>query len=148
MYLLLLLSLLQSTPSGPATWMFSSEPSAGGVVNVQLQATLEEGWHLYAISLPSDQGPIATSFTFKNSSDWVASGEMIEPVPVEEYDMNFAMDVRHHSGSPVFVLPIKRATDKTFTVEGELEYMVCNNKTCLPPKVVPFSIVIPAISVK
>lgn len=147
MYLLLLLSLFQSTPSDPAKWMFSSE-NADGVVNVQLQATLEEGWHLYAISLPSDQGPIATSFTFKNSSDWVASGEMIEPVPVEEYDMNFAMDVRHHSGSPVFVLPIKRATDKTFTVEGELEYMVCNNKTCLPPKVVPFSIVIPAISVK
>ena len=148
MYLLLLLSLLQSTPSDPAKWMFSSEQSTDGVVNVQLQATLEEGWHLYAISLPSDQGPIATSFTFKNSSEWVAAGELIEPVPVEEYDMNFAMDVRHHSGSPVFILPIKRATDKTFNVEGELEFMVCNNKTCLPPKVVPFSIVIPATSVK
>lgn len=148
MYLLLLLSLLQSTPSDPAKWMFSSEQSTDGVVNVQLQATLEEGWHLYAISLPSDQGPIATSFTFKNSSEWVAAGELVEPVPVEEYDMNFAMDVRHHSGSPVFILPIKRATDKTFNVEGELEFMVCNNKTCLPPKVVPFSIVIPATSVK
>ncbi len=148
MYLLFLLTLLQSTPSDPAKWMFSAEPSADGIVNVQLQATLEEGWHLYSISLPSDQGPIATSFTFKQTNDWVASGELIEPEPVEEYDINFAMDVRHHSGSPVFVLPIKRATNDAFNVEGELEYMVCNDKTCLPPKVVPFSIVVPASSAK
>lgn len=148
MYLLFLLTLLQSGPSDPVKWMFSAGPADEGVVNVQLQATLEEGWHLYAISLPSDQGPIPTSFTFKQTNDWVASGELSEPKAVEEYDINFAMDVRHHSGSPVFVLPIERATNEAFNVEGELEYMVCNDKTCLPPKVVPFSIVVPASSVK
>lgn len=148
MYLLILLGFLQSSTSDPAKWTFNAVPLDDGSVNIHLEAALEQGWHLYATTLPSDQGPIPTSFNFNKTTEWVAKGDLVEPEPKEEYDINFAMEVRHHSGNPVFMLPIDRKTNETFKVEGELEYMVCNDKTCLPPKVVPFSIVVPAVKQK
>lgn len=140
----LLLGLALSVPTHPATWSFRAVPSAGDRVDVVLTAQLEKGWHLYATELPSDQGPIATSFRFTPSEAYTVEGKLIEPAPVEEYDPNFAMVVRHHSGTPAFTLPIVRRTAAAFTVEGELEFMVCNDKTCLPPEVVKFQIPVPA----
>ncbi len=113
-------------------------------MDVMLTAQLEEGWHLYATELSSDQGPIPTSFRFMPSDAFEVAGVLMEPEAKEEYDPNFAMTVRHHSGRPVFSLPIMRKSKEAFTVEGELEFMVCNDKTCLPPEVVRFSIPITA----
>jgi DsbC/DsbD-like thiol-disulfide interchange protein len=143
MQLLLSLTLLLSMPKHPATWSFAAVATEGDKVEVTLTAQLEEGWHLYATELPSDQGPIATSFRFSPSEAFTA-GKLVEPAPKEEFDPNFAMVVRHHSGAPVFKLPIVRRTADAFTVEGELEFMVCNDKTCLPPEVVKFQIPVPA----
>lgn len=143
MQLLLSAGLLFSMPKHPATWSFAAVVTEGDRVEVILTAQLEEGWHLYATELPSDQGPIATSFTFTPSEAFTA-GTLVEPAAKEEYDPNFAMVVRHHSGAPVFKLPIVRRTADAFTVEGELEFMVCNDKTCLPPEVVPFKIAVGA----
>ena len=80
----------------------------------------------------------------KRPTSFSIVGELKEPDPVEEYDPNFAMMVRYHSGQPRFVLSIKPSSDAPFVVEGEVEYMVCNDKTCLPPMTVPFRITVPA----
>jgi DsbC/DsbD-like thiol-disulfide interchange protein len=143
MWILPLLGVLTST-NGPVTWSFASELQKDGRIAVQLTAHVEEGWHLYATELPSDMGPIPTSFRFDPSNAFEVAGPLTEPDAHEEFDPNFSMVVRHHSGAPVFTLPIVRRTSEAFQVEGELEYMVCNDKTCLPPEVVRFSIPIPA----
>lgn len=143
--LLSLWSLLQSPPvTAPVSWSFASSVDAGGVVQVQLTAHIEEGWHIYATELPSDLGPIPTSIRVAPSDAYTVAGDLGEPVAVEEFDPNFGMVVRHHSGTPRFVIPIKPAVSGTFTVEGEVEYMVCNDKTCLPPVAVPFKLTVQA----
>lgn len=146
MHLLLLLEMLILGPKHPATWSFGATVREGTHVDVELTAHLEEGWHLYATELPSDLGPIPTTFRFTASEAYEPVGAIAEPAPKEEYDENFAMVVRHHSGAPVFTLPIARRTAGAFQVEGELEFMVCNDKTCLPPETVAFNITVPAQS--
>ncbi|MCB0764179.1 MAG: hypothetical protein KDB84_05710 [Flavobacteriales bacterium] len=136
--------MLTLSGNGPASWSFQARIAEGSAVQVELMATLKEGWHVYATELPSDLGPLPTVFRFSDSPHYKATGPVQEPLPVEVYDENFAMVVRHHSGTPVFTLPVERLTDDPFTVDGELEYMVCNDKTCLPPEVVKFRIEVPA----
>lgn len=125
---------------GPAIWSFSASTRHMGQVDIEMKAVIEKGWHMYATVLPSDQGPVPTSFRFEPSDAYVANGGVREPVPVEEYDDNFGMVVRHHSGEPTFVLPIDVKSNEPFIVKGEVEYMLCNDRTCLPPTVVPFEI--------
>ena len=142
------LTLLTMMPVGsPVTWSFSSTSAADGSVLIELTAQCEQGWHIYATELPSNEGPIATSFRFTPSDAYKVIGELKEPEPKEQYDPNFAMTVLSHSGAPRFVLNVMPRTHEPFMVDGQVEFMVCNDRTCLPPVVVPFSItVIPAMT--
>ena len=138
---LLFFSLAPIT-SSPVSWHFAAADTEDGKVLVTLTAEVEDGWHLYATELPSDEGPLPTIFRFEESEHYKVDVPLTEPEPVEEFDQNFGMMVRHHSGSPQFTVLVEPTTTQPFTVEGEVEYMVCNDVTCLPPKVVPFSITI------
>jgi thiol:disulfide interchange protein DsbD len=146
--LILFLGLALPQPSTPVDWKFSAVLRADGTVEVRCDARLDEGWHVYATELPSTDGPIATSIRITPSASYGAVIALEEPAPKEEYDPNFAMVVRYHAGTPRFVVLLKPATAETFTVKGEVEYMVCNDKTCLPPVVVPFDVPVQAESPK
>jgi thiol:disulfide interchange protein DsbD len=131
-----------AVPGAPVKWSFHAVPQANGEVVVQCAATLEKGWHVYALTLPSDQGPIATSIRLKPSDAYDLVGTAQEPTAVETYDPNFGMVVRYHDGAPTFTQRIRPKKEGSVVVEGEVEYMVCNDKTCLPPVTVPFSLMI------
>jgi hypothetical protein len=137
---LLFLAPALALAQSPASWSFSSARDSSGAVVVELVATLDTGWHLYATELPSNEGPVPTSFRFTGSQAFTLSGPLQEPTPEEEYDPNFAMVVRYHGGTPRFRQKLVPVAPGPFTVNGELEYMVCNDITCLPPVVVPFTI--------
>ena len=128
------------------TWQFSSVSNGPKEVVITLTAQIDEGWHMYATDLPSDEGPLPTEFRFTESELYVIDGDLIESEPVEQFDPNFSVVVKHHSGSPEFKMKLNRRTTEAFTVKGEVEYMVCNDRTCLPPAVVPFSIEVEEVS--
>ncbi len=144
--LLPLLLLLQNGPVTPVKWRFSAEPTTEGRVEVRLQAAIEPGWHLYALQLPREDGPLPTVIRFNPGEGHSGLLDVAEPTPVEEMDPNFAMVVRHHSGEPAFVAHTRRTTDGTFVLSGEVEYMLCNDRTCLPPVAVPFTLEVPSAS--
>ncbi|MBL7951956.1 MAG: protein-disulfide reductase DsbD N-terminal domain-containing protein [Flavobacteriales bacterium] len=140
-------ALSTMVPTGPVSWSFAAKPVADGAVAVALTATVGEGWHIYATQLENDLGPIPTTIRFEKNDALVRVGELAEPKPEEVFDPNFEMQVRYHSGTPVFVQRFKN-TGAAQVVTGEVEFMVCNDKTCLPPEVVKFSIDVPAADVK
>jgi len=145
----LLSALLLSVPTDPpVAWSFEAVPVDDGLVRVELRAALAPGWHLYATVLPGDEGPLPTMFRFVASETYEIIGELTEPEAEEEYDPNFGMVVRYHSGTPVFTLPVRRRSAGAFAVEGELEYMVCDDTICLPPVTVPFSVQLEALPAK
>lgn len=127
-------------PTGPVQWSFGAKATGSGQVAVELTATVQEGWHIYATRLENDLGPIPTSIRFEKDERLKAVGELAEPVPEEVFDPNFEMQVRYHSGTPVFVQRFQPTTLGVHVVKGEVEFMVCNDKTCLPPEVVKFEL--------
>ncbi len=130
---------------GPVKWSFGMSDSTDGTARVLLTATCEEHWHLYAMQLPNDEGPLPTAIRLVPSQSFQLTGEIREPVPTELEDPNFMMLVRYHAGEVVFTVPIKRLTNQAFAVEGEVEFMCCNDKMCLPPEVVKFTVQFPAV---
>lgn len=132
----------------PVKWSFTAAPVPGGMFEVVLTANVAEGWHIYATKLESDLGPIPTTIRFTPSGSFVPVGEYTEPVAEKVFDPNFAMNLAYHSGSPSFVQRFKPATVAAITIKGEVEFMVCNDKTCLPPEVVTFSVDLPPADAK
>lgn len=128
----------------PVSWSFGTKETATGKTVVTLQATCEEGWHLYALTLPREDGPFPTVITVAPSSAYKA-GAVVEPPPVEFEDPNFQMLVRYHGHTTEFIIPIERLAKTAFNVEGSVEYMCCNDKMCLPPVTVKFSVPFPAV---
>lgn len=120
----------------PVTWSTGVETS-GKEVLLKATARIDEGWHVYALTLPSDQGPLPTVFTFSPSTDYALVDATSEPKPEEVEDPNFMMLVRHHSHHPVFVQKAARKGSGAFEVNATVEYMACNNTMCLPPVQVP-----------
>jgi len=140
---MLVVAHVPALAGGPITWSVDQVTTADGRVQVLLKATCEQGWHIYALTLPRDDGPIPTSVRVNTSPDFRA-GAVTEPEPEMAYDPNFGMELRFHSNTVAFVLPIERVAGSPFTVSGEVEFMACNDKTCLPPVAVPFSVTVPA----
>ena len=56
------------------------------------------------------------------------------------YDPNFKSTLRFYSNKVDFVQNINLKSSASTVVKGIITYMVCNDKKCLPPKDVPFSI--------
>ena len=107
-------------------------------------AICDTGWHIYALQLEREDGPIPTSVEFHPSPKFTITDSLQAPAPDLAYDPNFAMELGTYSDSVSFTTTIHRISSASFIVEGDVEYMSCNDKTCLPPKTVPFTIEVPA----
>lgn len=142
MFTLLSLALYaESQIFDPVTWDFTYEKKGDKLYEVVLTATIEEGSHIYGMSVP-DGGPIPTSFTFDTLSGYKLDGKIIEVTPpVEKMDEAFGFKIQTFSSKAEFRQKII-SSEASFTVKGILNYMACNNVTCSPPKDVEFSIAI------
>lgn len=122
----------------PVDWEYLIKSLGNNEFELQFKATIEDGWHLYSQFLPSDEGPIATSFDFDDNANIELIGKTAEPKPEKEYDPNFDMELTFFGHEVTFKQKVKLLSEAT-TVTGELTFMVCNDKMCLPPEYLDFS---------
>jgi len=110
---------------------------AGEVVHVELIATIEEGWHIYALD-DAGEGPIATSITV--AGDVVSRlGKIVEEEPIEKFDEGFDNITRYYDGSTRFSIPVQldgNISPGIANLTVSINYQVCNASLCYPPKTV------------
>jgi thiol:disulfide interchange protein DsbD len=69
------------------------------------------------------------------------NGKVEEKGKLEKtYDPNFKSVLKYYSNHVEFIQKVKIKSSTTTLVKGTLIFMVCNDKKCLPPKEIPFSI--------
>lgn len=138
-FLLLLTSFVSRAQIlDPVAWSFSSKKVSDTEADLIIKATIEPGWHLYSQFI-EEGGPIPTSFKF-TPGPYKLSGKVTEtPKAISAHDPNFDMQVAWHEDEVVFKQRIKLTAPKA-TVAGTLEFMVCDDKRCLPPTEVEFKI--------
>lgn len=123
----------------PVSWTFSSKKIADKTYEVQMIANIGPGWHLYAQE--AGEGPVPTAFKFTKNPLITTSGKIKESGKmIKEYDPNFKSVLKFYSSKVVFTQTVKVKTAAATVVKGSVEYMVCNDKKCLPPKDVEFSV--------
>ncbi len=123
----------------PVKWTYSVENNGKEEATLVIKASIDKGWHLYSQFI-GEGGPVPTSFRFDKSSNYTLVGKVNEiPKAKPIFDEIFGMQVAWFESSATFKQKIKVSSGKDFKVNGALEFMVCDDKQCLPPDEVEFS---------
>ncbi|MDX1941920.1 MAG: protein-disulfide reductase DsbD family protein [Saprospiraceae bacterium] len=137
-----IISLAATAQLDPVTWSYKAKKVNATEYDLILTADVDNGWYIYSQFLESDEGPIATSFTFEENENYELVGEAKEQGNKKEgFDEIFAMKLVKYSGKVSFTQRIK-VKEKTDKVTGNLEFMTCDDEKCLPPKMLEFAIVL------
>jgi thiol:disulfide interchange protein DsbD len=123
----------------PVTWSYSAKKVSDKVFDIYVTATIAPKWHVYAQD--AGEGPEPTTFTFAKNPLVTMVGKVKELGTLEkEYDKNFNTVLKFYSNKVNFVQRVKLKSTATTVVKGTVTFMVCNDRKCLPPKEIPFSV--------
>jgi len=105
---------------------------------IRFTASIDNGWHVYSVNLPSG-GPISATFNVDKIEGAKLIGKLV-PVSKEisKFDKVFEMNLRFFEHSAVFVQKIKMIKP-VYMIKGYLEFGACNDESCLPPTQVTFN---------
>lgn len=125
----------------PIKWTLSKEESAPDEWTLKFTATIDKGFHIYS-QKENEGGPVPTSFHFEEAKDRVSllgkteeAGSNVK----DEVDPVWDMRIKYFSGTATFTQKIK-VLKKEGVWKGSLEFMTCNDESCLPPETVDFSV--------
>lgn len=121
----------------PITWTILGQEKNDSIFEIVFNAKIEKGWHLYATDIPKG-GPQPTSFNFVklNSANLLGKVETTK-IAEKSFDENFQMNLEWYEEDISFTQLFYIGKD--FSIEGYVEFMGCNDNTCLPPSRIDFS---------
>jgi thiol:disulfide interchange protein DsbD len=122
----------------PVTWKFLAE-ERNGETYIVAKATIQKGWHVYSQKVPND-GPLPTTFSLIKGKEFSPQGKVLESKPIEKMDNVFGAVIRYFEDKAEFYQKIKLNSDKDFVVKGSIEFMACNDNSCLPPDLIEFEL--------
>lgn len=130
-----------SFAQNPVSWNFASKKISDGVYEIQATATIEQGWHLYAQEQPKDAIAQPTSFSFNKNPLLNFDGKVKEIGKLEKFkDKELDISANQYSDKVIFVQKVKLKGKAKTNVTGKLIYQTCNDKQCLPAKILNLSI--------
>jgi thiol:disulfide interchange protein DsbD len=125
----------------PVSWSFDSKKISDKTFEVHLVANIQSGWHLYSQNQPSDAIAIPTTVTINNNPLLKLDGTIKEVGKMEKFtDKNLGVSAHQYSNKVDFVQVVKLKSNAKTNVSGSVEFQTCDDKKCLPPKTVNFSI--------
>lgn len=124
----------------PVKWKITAEHLEGDEFMFIYRADIDEGWTVYSQHV-DEGGPVPTSIYYTNEDAFVKIGEAKELGKKKTgMDPIFQMEVTKFTSKRPFIIRQKvKALDYSAPVKGELEYMTCDAKRCLPPEFVEFT---------
>ncbi len=120
----------------PVQFNYSLVKKGADLYEVHVKAVIEPKWHIYSVTNP-DGGAQATEIKF---NDGKVVGSVKEKGKLKAtFEKEFGVNQKYFEGIVDFVQLVKlKSGNKKIT--GTVNYMVCNDRQCLPPKEVEFKI--------
>jgi thiol:disulfide interchange protein DsbD len=139
LFLILFAGSARSQINNPVTWTYTAKKIADKTYELHMTATIGDNWHLYAQD--AGKGPEPTSFVFTPNPLIKYEGKVKEIGKLEKsFDKNFNSVLKYYGKRVDFVQKVKVKTATATIVKGVVNFMVCNDRQCLPPRDVPFTI--------
>ncbi|ASZ09510.1 protein-disulfide reductase DsbD N-terminal domain-containing protein [Chitinophaga pendula] len=125
----------------PVKWSFTSKKINANTYELHMTATIDGGWHLYAQE--AGEGPVPTTFKFAKNPLVAVSGKPQEQGKLQKsFDKNFDSELKYFENQVSFIQKVTVKGKAATKVKGAVEYMVCDDHQCLPPKEVEFAIAV------
>jgi len=118
----------------PVSWQISTKQINETEYQILFDAKIQYGWHLYDIGpYIEGEGPNATAFSFELPANAVLidSIEMIDK-PIRKMDEMFGIEIGYFEHKAQFGQKI-RISGGSATIKANVEWMVCDDRQCLPP---------------
>jgi len=129
----------------PVKWTTAVNKISGQEYELVIKAKIDNNWHLYSQLVP-EGGPIPTTFYFKDSlKAYQFIGKTQEGKGHDSFDNVFQMNIKYFEKESVFKQKIRILNPNVKTIYGKVEFMACDDKSCLPPTEVDLSFNIPEI---
>jgi len=123
----------------PVKWSFTTKDMGNCQTDLIITGTIEDGWYTYSQFLESEDGPIPTTFTFKEGAHFKLLGKATESGDkFTVHDKVFDMKLTKFKHKAIFTQRVA-VKDASKPIAGYLSFMSCNDEMCLPPKDVDFS---------
>lgn len=142
--LILLLFLFwggKSAWAGPVEWNVSTEAGDDGTIRLLFTARIDAPWHIYDVGPYDDMGPNATMVVFEpNESVTLVGGIEQLSKPVRLYDSLFMMEIGYFEQTARLAQTVRVAAGVKTELKARVEWMACNDESCLPPDEKDFTI--------
>lgn len=120
----------------PVSFNYSVVKKGADLYEVHVKAMIEPKWHIYSVNNP-EGGAQPTEIKI---NDGKVVGAVKEKGKMKTiFEKEFGVNQKYFEGTVDFVQLVKlKPGNKKIT--GTVNYMVCNDRQCLPPKEVEFKI--------
>jgi len=127
----------------PVAWSFTAKKVADKTYEIHMTATIQTKWHLYSQKQPDDAVVNPTTFVFSPNPLFKLDDKTKEIGKMEVMkDDKLGISAHQYSQTVNFVQRIKLKANVKTNFNGSVEYQTCDDKKCLPPKTVNFSVAI------
>jgi thiol:disulfide interchange protein DsbD len=120
----------------PVSFNYSVVKKGNDLYEVHVKAMIEPKWHIYSVNNP-EGGAVPTEIKI---NDGKPVGAVKENGKLKTtFEKEFGVNQKYFESSVDFIQLVKlKPGNKKIT--GTVNYMVCNDRQCLPPKEVEFKI--------
>lgn len=124
------------------SWTFASKKIGDKQYEVKITATISGNYHLYA-QVAGVEGPVPTTITFTPNPLLTLDGKPLEQgKKITKMEEAWGGKVNFYEKTVTFVQVVNAKTKAKTSLNGKIDFMVCNDELCLPPAEVPFKIAI------
>jgi hypothetical protein len=133
---------IESSMLQPVKWESTLVKKNDKTYLLKFRAVINPGWQIYSQFIDEEEGPVPTSFVIDGNESNIRS---ISPFKessekeVKEYDEFFQMELLKFKQSATFEAELE-ILDPTISITGYLEFMACNDRQCIPPLPLEFSV--------
>jgi Disulphide bond corrector protein DsbC len=120
----------------PVRFDYSVVKKGNNLYEVHIKTLLQPKWHIYSVKNP-EGGAEATTVKVNEGSSIGTTKE--KGKLITDYEKEFKVNQKFYEGAVDFVQLVK-LNPGLKKITGNITYMVCNDKQCLPPKGVDFTI--------
>lgn len=121
-------------------WKFDSKKISAQKYEVRIVATVKSPWHIYSTTQP-EGGPLPTKISFTKNPLATPDGSIKEEGKMQtHFEDVFNIDTKFFNDKVEFVQLVNVKGAAKTSLNGTVEFMVCTDKECHPPKTIPFSV--------
>ena len=125
----------------PVKWTYTAKKIADKTYEVHITAAVQNTWHLYSQNQPADAINQPTEILFKKNPLIAFNGAVKEVGKMQLFkDEKLKISANQYAGKVDFIQIVKLKSNSKTSVVGSVEYQTCDDKKCLPPKKIDFSV--------